>query len=173
MTILPSGYVGIGTTTPTYNLTVNGTGDFTGKLTANTIDPLYTIGGTNYSTYVPGMTGEKEETAGMVNLQKGSDGTYSATMDFATEPKGSDLWLFAQATNVAHMMNQLIVTLTPSFDGNVWYTKNASTDTLVLHGSVAGEVSYNLTAPRFDAAQWPNLAPANESSTTGLIINNQ
>jgi hypothetical protein len=167
------GNVGIGTTAPGYTLTVNGTGDFTGKLTANTIDPLYTIGGTNYSTYVPGMTGEKEETAGTVDLQKNADGTYSDTMDFATAAKGSDLWLFAQATNLANTMDQLIVSLTPSFDGTVWYTKNASADTLTLHGSAAGEVSYNLTAPRFDAAQWPNLAPADESSTTGLIINTQ
>jgi hypothetical protein len=70
-------------------------------------------------------------------------------------------------------MSQMIVTLTPSFDGNVWYTKSVAADTLTIHGAAAGEVSYNLTAPRFDAAQWPNLAPANESSTTGLIINNQ
>jgi hypothetical protein len=173
MTINSSGNVGIGTTSPGYTLDVNGTGHFSGKLTANTIDPLYTINGTNYATYVPGMTGENEETAGTVDLQKNADGTYSTTMDFATAAKGSSLWLFAQATNLANTMSQMIVTLTPSFDGNVWYTKSVAADTLTIHGAAAGEVSYNLTAPRFDAAQWPNLAPANESSTTGLIINNQ
>jgi hypothetical protein len=166
-----AGNVGIGTASPAYTLDVHGTGEFTGKLTANTIDPLYTIGGTNYATYVPGMTGEKEETAGTVELQKNADGTYSTTMDFATAAKGSDLWLFAQATNLANTMDQLIVNLTPSFDGNVWYTKSVAADMLVIHGAAAGEVSYNLTAPRFDAAKWPNLAPADESSTTGLIIN--
>lgn len=171
LTILGSGNVGIGTTSPGYKLEVDGTGEFTGKLTANTIDPLYTIGGTNYSTYVPGMTGEKEETAGTVDLQQAAGGGYTATLDFAGAAKGSDLWLFAQATNLANTMSQMIVALTPSFDGNVWYTKNMVADTLTIHGTAAGEVSYTLTAPRFDAAQWPNLAPADESGTKGLIIN--
>jgi hypothetical protein len=153
------------------NLTLAGTANFAGKLTANTIDPLYTISGTNYATYVPGMTGEKEETAGTIDLEKNADGTYGTTMDFASAAKGSDLWLFAQATNLANTMDQLIVNLTPSFNGNVWYTKNATADTLTIHGTAAGEVSYTLTAPRFDAAQWPNLAPASESSAKGLIIN--
>jgi len=169
--VFMDGNVGIGTATPQYTLDVNGTGNFSGKLTANTIDPLYTIGGTNYATYVPGMTGEKEETAGTIDLQKNADGTYSYAMNFAGAAKGSDLWLFAQATNLANTMDQLIVSLTPSFDGTVWYTKNATADTLTIHAAAAGEVSYTLTAPRFDAAQWPNLAPANESKTKGLIIN--
>ena len=65
-----AGNVGIGTASPAYTLDVHGTGEFTGKLTANTIDPLYTIGGTNYATYVPGMTGEKEETAGTVTSEE-------------------------------------------------------------------------------------------------------
>jgi hypothetical protein len=171
MVITDTGTVGIGTTNPQYTLDVNGTGNFSGKLTANTIDPLYTISGTNYATYVPGMTGEKEETAGTIDLQKNADGAYGYTMDFAGAAKGSDLWLFAQATNLANTMDQLIVSLTSSFDGNVWYTKNAAADTLTIHGTAAGEVSYTLTAPRFDAAQWPNLAPASESSAKGLIIN--
>jgi hypothetical protein len=149
------------------------TGNFSigGKLTVPTIDPLYTINGTNYSTYAPSMTGVNEETAGTVELQRNAAGTYSATMDFAGATKGSDLWLFAQATNLKNTMSQLVVSLTPSFDGNVWYTKNATADAVTIHGSTAGEVSYNLTAPRFDAAQWPNIAPADEASKTGLIIN--
>jgi hypothetical protein len=141
------------------------------KITAGTFDPLYTIGGTNYATYLPGMTGQKEETAGTLDLVRNADGTYGATVDFATAAQGSDLWLFAKATNVANTMDQLIVNLTPSFNGNVWYTKDAAADTLTIHGAAAGEVSYNLTAPRFDAGEWTNLAPSNESTTKGLIIN--
>ena len=141
------------------------------KITAGQFDPLYTINGTNYATYAPGITGAKEETAGTLDLQKNIDGTYSDTLSFADAAKGSDLWLFAEVTNLKNTMGQLIVDLTPSFDGNVWYTKDAASDALTIHGSAAGEVSYNLTAPTFDAAQWPNLAPASEANTTGVIVN--
>lgn len=147
------------------------------KITAGTIDPVYTIDGTDYATYVPGMTGEKEETAGTLDLTKQTDGTWSAVIDFAKEPTGSDLWLFAQATNLKNSMSALIVSLTPSFDGRVWYTKDAADDALTVHGAAATdapaslEVSYILTAPRFDSAAWTNLAPAEDAGTTGFIIN--
>ena len=158
---------------PTFtgNLTVAGNLSVSNKITATTIDPPYTINGVHYATYAPSMTGENEETAGTLTLTKSTDGTYGATMDFATAAKGSNLWLFAEVTNLKNTFSGLIVSLTPSFDGNVWYTKNAAADTLTIHGSAAGEVSYNLTAPRFDAAEWTNLAPTDEAKTQGLIIN--
>jgi hypothetical protein len=158
------------------NLTLAGGGNFHGnltvganKITAGTFDPLYTIDGANYATYLPGMTGVNEETAGTLDLTKNADGTYSSTVNFASAAKGSDFWLFAQATNLKNTMDKLIVVLTPSFDGNVWYTKNAVADTLTIHGSAAGEVSYNLTAPRFDASQWPNTA-ISDPNAQGLLI---
>jgi hypothetical protein len=151
--------------------TVSGNETITGKLTVPTIDPLYTINGTNYATYLPGMTGENEETAGTFDLTKQADGTYGYVIKFANEPKGSSFWLFAEATNLKDTMNQLVVTLTPSFDGKIWYKKDAATETLTVYGDQAGEVSYNLTAPRFDAAEWTNLAPTDEAKTQGLIIN--
>ena len=154
------------------NLYVNGSINAAGtvtanKVTANTFDPVYAIGGTNYATYLPGMTGVKEETAGVLDLQRNSDGTYSFTINFANEPTGGDLWLFGKATNMPSEMSQLIVSLTPSFDGSVWYEKNAALGTLTIHGSAPGEVSYNLTAPRFDASQWTNIG---NPDAKGLLI---
>ncbi len=149
------------------------------KVTANTFDPVYAIGGTNYATYLSGMTGVKEETAGTIMLQKGTNGTYQATINFAKEPTGSDLWLFAKATEMPSAMDQLAVLLTPSFDGNVWYHKDTAAGTLTIYGASAPgsmaagaasggyEVSYRLTAPRFDAAKWTNYG---DPSAKGLLI---
>lgn len=142
----------------------NGTvtiGSGSGKLTVGTVDPVYSIAGTNYATYDPGMTGQKEETAGTVDLacgKAGSGGACSATLDFGNAAQGSDLWLFYQATDFGADMKDLVVLLTPSFDGRVWYKKDAAANTLTVYGTAAGEVSYRLTAPRFDASAWPNRA---------------
>jgi hypothetical protein len=156
-----------GTANVASNLTVAGNLSVSNKITATTFDPVYTIGGTNYATYLPGMTGVKEETAGTLDLQRNSDGSYSFTINFASEPTGGDLWLFAKATDMPGAMSQLVVSLTPSFSGNVWYEKNAALGTLTIHGSAAGEVSYNLTAPRFDASQWTNIGDPNAK---GLLV---
>ncbi len=131
-----------------------------GKITVATWDPVYTIGGKQYATYGTGMTGQKEETAGTATLTKQGNG-YAATLDLAGAPKGSDLWLFANAANLASNFRQVAVLLLPSFDGDVWYEKDVSRETLTIRGSAAGQVSYRLTAPRFDAANWPNTAHTN------------
>jgi hypothetical protein len=151
-----------------------------GKLTVPTIDPVYTINGTNYATYGASMTGVNEETDGVATLTRGTNGIYSATIDFATEPTGSSLWLFAQATNLKADLAQLVALITPTFEGKVWYTENTSTESVTLDAApstssiVAGptpstvNVSYRFTAPRFDAAHWSNYA---SSSAKGLVIN--
>jgi hypothetical protein len=170
-------YSGSGTIQTDGHLQVGGTANISGKLTVPTIDPLYTINGKNYATYVPSMTGQNEETAGTIELSKGTDGKYGYLIDFSQLPTGSDLWLFAKATNLKNTMDRLIANLTPSFDGNVWYEKIPAKHQLIIHGkasdnsSDAVEVSYRLTAPRFDAAKWTTIAPADEAKTKGLIIN--
>jgi hypothetical protein len=74
---------------------------------------------------------------------------------------GDDLWLFSKATNITGRMERLSVLLTPGFDGSVRYEKMgtvlriiATPATAPAAGSV--EVSYRLTAPRFDDARWTN-----------------
>jgi hypothetical protein len=128
-----------------------------GKITVGTIDPVYTIGGQKYATYVPGMTGQKEETTGLVDLAC-AGGTCSSVIDFSKLDKGSNLWIFWQATDFGTKMENLVVSLTPAFDGRVWYEKDAVANTLTIFGSAAGEVSYRLTANRFDWQEWPNTS---------------
>ncbi len=144
------------------------------KLTVNTVDPVYTIGGVNYATYMPGMTGVKEETTGTLTL---SGNKYVVDLNNLSE--GSDLWLFSKATNLKNNLSKLTIILTPSFDGRVWYAKDLVNNKLTIYGSPANssqltaisyEVSYRLTAPRFDSASWTNYN--HDIGVSGLTINN-
>lgn len=146
----------------TGNITINGG---SGKLNVGTVDPIYTIGGAKYATYAPGMTGQKEETAGLADLAC-SGGICSKTINFSDLAKGSDLWLFYEATDFGANMEYLDVELTPSFDGRVWYEKDAAANTLTIFGSSAGEISYRLTANRFDWQEWPNTST---DTASGLV----
>jgi len=175
--------VGIATTTPGYPLTVDGTSMFTGtmtigltgagKLNVGTVDPPYTINGMQYATYMSGMTGQKEETTGEVNVRCQSDSRCEYVIDFKSVERGSDLWLFAKTTNLKAQMDKLTVLLTPSFNGKVWYEKDAKNMVLKIFAlpSSAGaySVSYRLTAPRFDSANWLNTR--NEPGVNGFVIN--
>ena len=139
--------------------------DITGvdKLDANTIDPVYDIGGIKYATYVPSMAGGvKEEVTGTIMLNS------DYTMDFKNLEIGSDLWLFYQITDFGSDMENLQVFLTPGFNGNVWYEKNPDESTLTISGSSDGEVSYRFTASRFDWSKWSNYYEGNSSQ--GMIV---
>ena len=139
-----SGKVGI-----TGDLTVGSGGS--GKLTVGTIDPVYSIGGGKYATYMSGMTGVKEETTGVVSL---ADGEY--VIDFDDLEMGSDLWVFYNVTDFGEGWDKLAVLLSGEGDGKVWYEKNPSENQLVLHGE--NSVSYRLSAPRFDWQDWLNVS---------------
>ncbi len=141
-------------------LTVDGG---TGKINAGTIDPIYTIGGVKYATYLPGMTGVKEETTGAIILKnKNQNNEYYYEIDFNSLEAGSDLWLFGKTTDILDNFDQLAVLLTPSFNGKVWYTKDQQNKKLRLFAQTESqtdlEISYRLTAPRFDHTQWSNYA---------------
>lgn len=137
------------------------------KVDATTFDPVYTINGVSYATYVASLSGGvKEEITGVATLS--FDGSsYSYTFDFNDLERGSDLWLFYQATDFGSNFDKLVVMLTPSFNGAVWYEKWSLGNKLVIHGSSAGEVSYRLTANRIDWRDWSNYA---DGSFKGLII---
>jgi len=86
---------------------------------------------------------------------------YEYVIDFDKLGKGSDLWLFWQASN--KNLDDLVVLLTPSFDSRVWYeklnpaNKDGASQKLVIYAGSLGEVSYRFFLPRKDAKDWPNL----------------
>lgn len=184
--ITAGGNIGIGNTGPTYKLDIVSAGATTarfgtassdkvvvgggsGKIDAGTVDPVYTIGGTRYATYLPGMTGQNEETAGHVECSVSND-QCAYTIDFKDLKEGSALWLFAKATDLTKHFGDLTVLLTPAFDGKVWYEDDLRNLRLVIHAVPSStsninaptslKVSYRLTAPRFDAADWTNYSNA-------------
>jgi len=154
---------------------ITATGTITGaKLNVSTIDPVYTIKGEKYATYVSGMTGVKEETTGLVNLEYNKKtGLAELVLDFDALEKGSDVWLFAQTIKYTENFDKVVVLLTPSFDGRVWYEKDETAHTITIVGKPINsfaknyEVSYRLTGPRFDYKQWPNTT---DEEFEGLII---
>lgn len=151
-------------------LTISGStltvGGGTGKITVGTIDPLYSIAGGKYATYLPGMIGQKEETTGTVFLQCDS-GSCSSVLDFANAAKGSDLWLFRQITDFGDNWQNLAVLLSPGSDDKVWYKKDSGNNRLIIFGQSSSEVSYRLTAPRFDWRKWKNIS---DEPHDGLIV---
>lgn len=175
------GYLGIGTSTPTQQLSIaqklfvgNGTpasagtatstflGDvlITGKLDVSTIDPVYTIDGVKYATYGHSTIGVKEELAMLVDAaEKNTEGKYEYVMNFKNLPLGSDPWLFWQVSNFGTSWENLVVSLTPGFEGQVSYVKDVQKGELRVIASAPGEVSLRLIADRFDASEWPTLRP--------------
>ncbi|RJQ26066.1 hypothetical protein C4565_07560 [Candidatus Parcubacteria bacterium] len=175
-----SGRVGIGITNPTYKLQVAGQiyadeGTAAADIIANkidgvTFDPVYTIEGKRYATYNPGMVGGvKEELSDVATLVATLNGNlYSYTIDLNNKEKGSDVWLFAHTIDVEkNGLKHVSVLLTPNFDGKVWYQKDEQNKKIVIFGIPNSkleiqnsklEISYRLTAPRFDAKDWTNYS---------------
>ncbi len=190
-----TGKVGIGTSTPTDALSVHGVlrvgassvaplgiglatstfnGDvrIIGKMDVGTIDPVYTIGDTKYATYGHSTVGIKEEAALKATPVEHAPGSnqFVYTIDFDTIEKGSDLWLFYQITDFGPSWQNLVVSLTPEFDGRVFYTVDEARNELRIFASQSAPVSIRLLANRFDFSKWNNLRPDQDGDTAGTHI---
>ncbi|MFY9457687.1 MAG: tail fiber domain-containing protein, partial [Candidatus Spechtbacterales bacterium] len=142
-------------------------GNGQGKINAGIIDPVYTIGGTSYATYVATVVGLKEEATDVVTLQATQDPSkFTYVLDFASAEKGSDLWLFKNIIDWGNNMEDLVVLLTPQNNAKVSYKKDVQNNRVILYGSSPAEVSYRLAAPRFDHAGWTNLAKGDATGYT-------
>jgi hypothetical protein len=132
--------------------------DGTGKLTSGLLDPQYNIGGKIFATYVPSMTGIKEETTGVIKISQKSEGKdyYFAEINFNTLKEGSDLWLFSKVTNLRKNIDKLAVLLTPARNAKVWYQVDPENFKLYFFADRETVISYRLTAPRFDFEKWEN-----------------
>jgi len=146
------------------NVTISGSGTMltvgggTGKIDVGTVDPVYNINGTKYATYLAGMTGVKEETTGTLQTSEYIAGIgYRQVLDFKDLGVGSDLWLFGQATDVKNHIGQMVVLLSPTDNTRTWYQVDKNNYTLSVYSDRPTQVSYRLSAPRFDAATWNNL----------------
>jgi hypothetical protein len=154
----------MGTATSTFDGDIK----INGKLDVGTIDPIYTIDGVKYATYGHSMVGIKEEVVETIRLEEENleTGRFERRISFSELPKGSDLWLFYQATDFGAAMEHLVVSLTAGFEGSVFYTKLPEQNALLISSTEAGEVSARFIANRYDWERWPNLRPDQDDPFT-------
>ncbi len=145
------------TTRGTNPFTLNADVRIGGTLDVSTIEEVYMINGIEYTAYGHSTIGIHEEVLQTIQLQKQANGEYTYTIDFDSLEKGGDLWLFYQITDFGPSWQNLVVSLTPAFDGTVFYKKNPREHELVIYGEEAGEVSMRLTSDRYDSNKWPNV----------------
>ncbi len=137
------------------------------KITATTIDPLYTIKGVNYSTFAPSLAGGvKEEYTGKIGIYKPiATKEYEAVIDFTAVKEGSDLWLWRQV--IDYDKDSVDVAITPyGRFAQVYYLIDGNK--LIFRADKAVEISYRLTAKRFDWRAWPTRS--NDQATPGLKV---
>jgi len=152
------------------------------KLTVGTIDPLFNINGKGYATYAPSMIGVKEESTGVIKIGdsncKKEDGLISCSYEikFDEQKDGSDLWIFRKVTDFGEEWKNLEIILTPNFNGSVWYKKLSKENKIIVSAKIDSlnddenlEISYRLTASRFDHKEWSNM-PEGANLEAGFII---
>ena len=144
-----------------------------GKISAAVIDPPYTINGEKYATYMAGMIGTlKEETTGSIQTNEIVPGKgYRSVIAFNDQEKGSNLWLFNKTTSLSKHVNDMSVLLTPASSARTWYEVDKDNLLLYIYSSSPSVISYRLSAPRFDSANWTNFRDPND--VDGLVINDR
>jgi len=139
------------------------------KLNVNTIDPLYSINGNKYSTYVASIVGRlREEYIGRLNITerlKDVAGVYEGVIDFDKEEEGSDLWVWREV--VDFQPNNVDVLVTP-YGGfaQVYYIIDGNK--IRFRSDRPAEVSYRLVGHRFDWREWPTFST--DQSQPGYFV---
>lgn len=150
-------------------VTVGAAGD--GKIDVGTVDPPYTINGEKYATYMSGMVGVKEEVVGNIATTEYVENIgYRKLIDLDQQPKGSDIWLFAMTTEIKKNIDKLSVLLTGEGQTKSWYELDKTNNILAIYSSSPTNVSYRLTAPRFDSHKWSNIRT---EGATGFVLNTE
>jgi hypothetical protein len=134
------------------------------KLSADVIDPLYTLNGANYATFVASIVGGvKEEYVGKIKIRKAvmtpEGREYEAMIDFAAAEEGSELWVWYQVVDFGKDKVEALITPYGKF-ANTYYFIDG--ERLVFRADRPVEISYRLIGKRFDWRDWP-LKPFDQS----------
>lgn len=137
------------------------------KLTVTTIDPLYDIGGTKYSTYAPSVVGGvKEEYVGKGEISQCDDQVCSWRLNFAQENKGSDLWVWRQ---IVDFQPDKVDVLMTAYGRPTTLSYEIDDNQLIFYANRPTRFSYRLIGARYDWRQWPTLA-IDQTEKASLII---
>lgn len=187
--LIVQGNVGIGTSAPSEKLHLIGTMRIEGgmnfigtdpilnnvngtvianKITANTIDPLYTINGIKYSTFAPAVVGGvKEEYVNRVYAQgfKKILNEYEYIIDFSKVKEGSDLWVWHQVVDFSD--DNVEIFLTPRNQANMYAFIDGSK--LIIRSNQPADASLRLVGKRYDWRDWPTKA-LDQYQLGGLVL---
>jgi hypothetical protein len=138
------------------------------KLTVNTIDPLYNIQGTNYSTFAASIAGGvKEEYIGRVKINKlSADGEREYVVDFDNLAIGSDLWVWRKTVDFSADNVEVIATPYGSF-AQVYY--KIEDNKIIFRADRPTTISYRLSGRRVDWRKWPTKA-LDQTEKAGFVI---
>lgn len=96
---------------------------------------------------------------------------YAKKILFSELPLANNLWLFYQITDFGNDWEHLVVTLSPAFDGSVFYEENPNENSLTVFSTKPGNVSMQLTVHRYDYSSWPNIRSDQDDPFTHHILN--
>ncbi|TSC52161.1 MAG: hypothetical protein LiPW41_372 [Parcubacteria group bacterium LiPW_41] len=161
----------------------NGNIGTVGKLTVQTIDPLYEIDGEKYATYASSIAGGvKEEYVGrgklisndefrMTNdsefkIQNSKFNNYTYVIDFSKIEKGSDLWVWYQAVDFDKKNVEALVT---AYDSLAKIGYKIDGKKLIFFSDEETEFSFRLVGNRFDHMNWPTYSK-DQNETPSFIL---
>jgi hypothetical protein len=138
------------------------------KLTVGTIDPLYRIDGTNYSSFAAAIVGGvKEEYLGRVKISQAKGKEYEYRLDFAKLSAPDELWVWRQTVDFSP--ENVEVSLTPyGAFANIYYI--IEEEAIIFRADKPITVSYRLSGKRVDWQNWPTEA-IDQQEEPSFIIN--